>query len=159
MGVAGSGKSTVGRRLAAALGWDFVDADDLHSTANVAKMAAGTPLDDADRAGWLAAVASVIGARLAGGRPAVIACSALRRSYRERLGEGHPGVAFAYLKGGEALLRRRLEARHGHFAHADLLASQLATLEEPVPDEGIPAIGTDQDPDEIVADVRRALAV
>lgn len=159
MGVSGSGKTTVGSRLARALGWDFVDGDDLHSPQSVAKMAAGVGLDDADRAGWLSAIAALVDARIASGRPAVIAASALKRGYRDRLAHGRPEVAFAYLEGDEAILRERLRGRRGHFAGEDLLASQLATLEPPAPEEDIPAVSIAPPPEAIVAEIRRRLSV
>lgn len=131
MGVAGSGKSTVGRALAASLGWRFTDADDLHPPANLAKLSAGTPLTDDDRAPWLAALRAHIDACLASRENTVLACSALRESYR-RLLQADPGcVKLVHLKGPRSLLAARLAARSGHFASPALLDSQLATLEEP----------------------------
>lgn len=125
MGVSGSGKSTVGVLLAERLGLPFVDGDDLHPEANVAKMAAGTPLTDDDRWGWLDAVAEVL-ARPGG---VVVAASVLRRAYRDRVRAGAPGTRFVLLHGTHELLRSRMEARVDHFMPATLLASQLATLE------------------------------
>ena len=130
MGVSGSGKTTVGAALADAFGLRFVDGDALHPAANVAKMAAGIPLDDADRAPWLDA----IGAVLAAG-PVVVACSALKRAYRDRLRAAAPGLQLVFLDGDRALLASRMTARPGHFMPASLLDSQLATLERPEPDE------------------------
>ncbi|WBU38012.1 gluconokinase [Homoserinibacter sp. YIM 151385] len=149
MGVAGSGKSAVGAALAERLGLAFLDADSLHPAANVAKMAAGTPLDDEDRAPWLDAVA----ARL-GGEPIVVACSALRRAYRDRLRAGAPGVRFVLLDGPPELLAERIGARRAHFMPAALLASQLATLERPSPEER--AVVVDVSPP--VAEVAEAAA-
>ncbi|MCS0499427.1 gluconokinase [Protaetiibacter mangrovi] len=131
MGVSGSGKSTVGALLAGRLGWVFVDGDELHPSANVAKMAAGIPLDDDDRWPWLDAV----GERLAAG-PVVVACSALRRAYRDRLRAAAPGVRFVLLDGTRELLAARMSSRH-HFMPETLLDSQLATLERPDPDEHV----------------------
>ncbi|MBW9095658.1 gluconokinase [Microbacterium jejuense] len=126
MGVSAAGKSSVGRALADLLPVPFVDADALHPRANVEKMAAGMPLDDADRAPWLDAV----GARLAGAETGiVVACSALRRTYRDRLRTSAPDVVFVHLTGSEQLLRERAEARTDHFMPAQLLRSQLDTLE------------------------------
>jgi gluconokinase len=152
MGVAGSGKSTVGVLLAARLGVPFVDGDALHPASNVAKMAAGIPLDDADRAPWLDAV----GARLAQGR-VVVACSALRRAYRDRLRDAAPAAQFVLLHGTRALLASRLTARVDHFMPAVLLDSQLATLELPTPGEGVRVYDIALPPAEIAADAARNL--
>lgn len=137
-GVSGAGKSAVGRAVADALGWPFLEGDDLHPPANRAKMAAGQPLDDRDRAPWLARVAAWIGAQAAADRPGVVACSALRRRYRDRLraGAGHGRLRLVLLDPPPALLERRLAARTGHFMPPGLLDSQLATLERPDADEG-----------------------
>jgi gluconokinase len=150
MGVSGSGKTTIATRLAARLGWVFKDADDLHSAANIAKMHAGIPLDDADRAPWLAAIADWIGARLAADDRAIIACSALKRAYRGTILGGRGSVCFVYLEGERALLAQRLSGRKGHFMPADLLDSQLATLEPPGPDEPAITVSVDARPEEIV---------
>ncbi len=126
MGVQGSGKTTVGRTLAAKLGWEFADADDFHSAANKAKMSAGIPLTDEDRAPWLAAVRS---AMEKAGRDLVMACSALKEKYREQL--VFPGVRVVYLRGSQDLIAARLQARQHHYAKLDLLPSQFEQLEEP----------------------------
>ena len=141
MGVSGSGKTSVGVPLAAALGGEFVEGDDYHPPANVAKMRQGIPLDDADRRPWLETLAAEIGRWLAAGRTVVLACSALKRSYRAILRGGRPEVRFVHLKGDPALIRARLAQRRGHYMPASLLDSQLATLEEPL--------------DAIVADIDR----
>jgi gluconokinase len=130
MGVSGSGKTTLGRRLAADLGWDFLDADDFHSAANKEEMAHGQPLTDADRAPWLDALAEALRERLRTDRSAVLACSALRESYRETL-RVSPAVRFVYLRADAETIRRRLASRRGHFFDAHLLASQFDALEEP----------------------------
>jgi gluconokinase len=140
MGVAGSGKSTVGKLLASSLGWTYAEGDDFHSAANVAKMAAGDPLTDEDRAPWLAEIRNWMTASMMADRSCVVGCSALRRSYRDVLREAArnvPGavVRFAYLSVDIDTLHRRLVARHGHYMHVDMLNSQLATLEPPTPDE------------------------
>ncbi len=127
MGVAGSGKTTIGRLVAARLDAPFVDADDFHSAAAIAAMHAGRPLDDAERAPWLERVRAAVGA--IGDGPLVLACSALKRSYRDVLRDGVPGLTFVDLDVDADTLEHRLEARTGHFAGADLLSSQLATLE------------------------------
>jgi len=134
MGVSGSGKTTVGARLARELGWEFLDADDFHPEANVAKMAAGQPLTDADRAPWLAALAAALRSRLRAGRGVVLACSALRRAYRDSLRTAGPGVAFLYLRTLPELARRRVAGRRGHYFPPGLVESQFGALEEPDPD-------------------------
>jgi gluconokinase len=134
MGVSGSGKTSVGRALADALGWPFIDGDDFHPPGNVAKMAAGTPLTDADRWPWLDALATKVAAVLAAGGHAVLACSALRAVYRERIAAGapHPGdIRFVHLKGDRATIAARLAPRQHRYMPATLLDSQFATLEEP----------------------------
>lgn len=130
MGVSGAGKSTVGAALAAQLGWVFVEGDAFHPLENVAKMAAGDPLTDTDRAPWLAAIRAHLGKLDASGRSAVLACSALKAQYRAVLTRGLD-ARFVYLDVPEAVLESRLRARQGHFAGASLLPSQLATLEVP----------------------------
>ena len=143
MGVSGSGKSAVGRALAARLAVPFQEGDDLHPAANIAKLRAGVPLDDADRAPWLAAVADWIAARPVKGG-GVVSCSALRRAYRDRLrAAGGATLRMILLDPPEATLRERLAKRQGHFMPASLLASQLATLERPEPDEPIVVLHQD----------------
>jgi gluconokinase len=144
-GVAGSGKSTIGRFLAARQGWTFEDADLLHSTADIAKMMSGVPLTDADRWPWLHTVAAWLDREIAAGKSAVVACSALKRSYRDFLREGRPDVQIALLEVDEATLTARLAGRHDHFFPMKLMQSQLAILEMPTPDEHmlvVPAAGT-----------------
>jgi gluconokinase len=131
MGVSGAGKSTVGQALAQRLGWTFVDADELHVPSSVEKMRGGVGLSDADRWPWLARVKAVINERAASERPLVIACSALRDQYRRYLADGRRDVHFVFLRAAAPLLQSRLAARTGHFASADLLHSQLETLEPP----------------------------
>lgn len=135
MGVSGAGKSTLGRALAERLGWTFQEGDDLHPPRNVEKMAAGIPLDDADRAPWLERIRSWIDAQLAEGRSGVVACSALKRRYRETLGVDGEKVVLVYLEAAEALLEDRLGRRQGHFMPPALLSSQLVALEPPGVDE------------------------
>ncbi len=136
MGVSGCGKSTVGRALAQALGLRFVEGDDLHPPANVARMAAGQPLDDAARAPWLDAVA----AELAAPGPLVLTCSALRRRYRDRLRAAAPGLRLVFLHGRTELLAQRLQARRHHYMPVSLLQSQLDALEPPDADEAALAV-------------------
>lgn len=134
MGVSGSGKTTVGQALAHELGWRFYDGDDFHSPANVAKMAAGVPLDDDDRAGWLAALAQVIHKGMGRGESGVIACSALKEKYRQalRAASTEPAqVRFVYLKGDYETILARMVNRPGHYMKADMLRSQFDALEEP----------------------------
>lgn len=148
MGVSGSGKSTVGAGLATRLGIAFTDADDLHPPANVAKMRAGTPLTDADRGPWL----DTVGAELAGHSPTglVVACSALRRVYRDRLRHHAPGTAFLHLAGDRDVLAGRTTGREGHFMPPALLDSQLATLEPLDADETGTTLDIDRPVDELV---------
>jgi gluconokinase len=151
MGVSGAGKTTIGQALAAALGWPFVEADELHPPANVAKMARGEPLDDADRAPWLEAVA----ARMRALDDGVVACSALRERYRDVL-RVRPDVRFILLDVPRALLEQRLAARRGHFMPPSLLPSQLATLERPadaIVIDGAPPVAAQ------VAAIRAALRI
>lgn len=135
MGVSGSGKSTIGRQLAERLGCAFHDGDDYHPAANVAKMAAGIPLDDNDRAEWLAALATLIADGLSRGECGVIACSALKKRYRDVLCLDAQRVRFIYLRGRYNDILARLESREGHFMKATMLQSQFDDLEEP--DEAI----------------------
>lgn len=131
MGVTGSGKSTVGSRLASDLGWPYYDADDFHPPENVERMQSGVPLTDAHRQPWLQAIRRRMDEVITRGQSAVIGCSALKASYREVLGAGDENVHFVYLRGDEALLAERLRHRVGHFMNPRLLGSQLETLEEP----------------------------
>lgn len=150
-GAAGAGKTTVGRALAEATGWTFVDADDYHSPASVAKMRAGVALTDADRAPWLASLHAAIAAAIDRREHLVVACSALRESYRRALRGDLRSVRFVYLKADEAMLRRRLAERAGHFAGPALVDSQLATLEPPTDALTVDAACS---PDTIVARIR-----
>jgi len=158
MGVAGCGKSTIGALLAARHGGSFHDADDFHPAANIAKMAAGTPLDDLDRAPWLERLRVEVIDAAPAGRLSVLACSALKKIYRERLGVGGSGVALVYLKGNPATLTYRLATRPGHYMQADMLESQLAILEEPTPAEGV-SVGIDRPVAEILAAIESALGL
>jgi carbohydrate kinase (thermoresistant glucokinase family) len=134
-GVAGSGKTTIGGLLAGRLGWAFTDGDSLHSAANIAKMAAGLPLADEDRRPWLAAIAAWMDERIDAAEPAVMACSALKRRYRDQLLGGRPAAAMAFLLTDRETVARRLSARPGHFLDPRLTESQFAALEPPSPDE------------------------
>lgn len=143
MGVSGSGKTSVGRLLAGKLDWPFQEGDDLHPPDNVAKMRAGIPLDDADRAPWLARIAAWIDSQRAAHAPGIVACSALKRAYRDGLAEGRPEVWFLYLKVSRATALQRLARRQGHFMPVTLLDSQFDTLEEPGPDERVLTVEVD----------------
>ena len=155
MGVSGVGKTTVGMLLARALGAEFAEGDSYHPPANVEKMRNGAPLDDEDRWPWLQILAAEIDTWLAEGRGVVLACSALKRAYRDLLAHGRPQVRFVYLKGEAALLRARLDQRRGHYMPPTLLASQLAALEEP--DDAL-TIDVSGPPEMIVEQIRIALA-
>ena len=137
MGVSGVGKTTLGEALAGRLGWDFIDGDALHPAANIAKMKAGVPLTDSDRAPWLDAVAAWIDGQLSAGRAGVVTCSALKRAYRDRLDKGRPSVTFVYIQLDQADVAERMAARQGHFFAPSLLASQFADLEPPQADEPV----------------------
>jgi gluconokinase len=155
MGVSGSGKTTVGAMLAERLGRPYAEADRFHPQANVAKMAAGHPLDDDDRRPWLAAIAAWIDERIARREAAVVTCSALKRKYRDVL--RRPAVAFVYLHGSQDLIAQRLAARKGHFFKQELLASQFADLEPPAPDEAAVTVSIDAPPASIVDAILRAI--
>jgi gluconokinase len=135
MGVSGSGKSTIAPVLAERMGCEMAEADRFHSPANIAKMESGTPLDDADRWPWLEAIAAWIALRAQRDEPAVVSCSALKRSYRDVLRRGGPGVRFLHLAGPPRVVARRVGERPGHFMPRQLLASQYADLEALGPDE------------------------
>lgn len=153
MGVSGSGKTTIARKLAERLGWPFEEGDALHSEANVAKMHAGIPLTDDDRKPWLEAVAEWIDGQRANGQPGIITCSALKRSYRRIVVGGRPEVRLVYLRGSRTVLAERLARRQSHFMPASLLQSQLDTLEEPGPEEDPLVVDIERPPDQIVATI------
>jgi gluconokinase len=155
MGVSGSGKSTVGSLLASELGWAFGDADDHHTPENVEKMRRGTPLTDADREPWLEKLKALVSNWVKAGENAILACSALRQVYRDRLQVGRQ-VHFVYLKGERGLLSERLLQRPNHYMKESMLQSQLTTLEEPVDAIIVDAGST---PSEIVREIRERLAL
>jgi gluconokinase len=153
MGATGAGKTTIGTMLAAQLNWQFADADAFHPPANIEKMSKGIPLNDADRAPWLAAMRNAILEWIAAGKNVVLACSALKRAYREEL-RASPEVKIVYLKGTYALFAERIRHRHGHFAGEGILAGQFADLEEP---EDAITVDAAKSPEEIVAEIRKQL--
>ncbi len=155
MGVSGAGKTVVGRELAWQLDYQFIDADDYHPAANVAKMHAGVPLDDDDRRPWLEALRRVIDDAHSGGKNIVLACSALKHSYQEYL-SGHSLVHYVWLAGSEELIAHRLAKRKGHFMNPKLLHSQFETLEPP---EHAIQVDITPPPAEIAAEIRRRLGL
>jgi gluconokinase len=157
MGVSGSGKSTVADALAKRLNWRFEDGDRFHPASNVAKMSAGQPLTDEDRWPWLQAIADEIDRVCGKGDRAVVACSALKRTYRNILVHGRDDVRIVFLDGTEALIASRLAARRGHFMPPGLLASQFKTLEPPTPDERAVTVSIDATVEAIVDDIIRQL--
>lgn len=159
MGVSGCGKSTVGQALGAALEWEFRDGDAFHPPANVAKMKSGAPLTDEDRWPWLDAIARYIDETRAQSGHAIIACSALKRVYRDRLKGARPDVTFVHLAGSKELIEARMAARQNHFMPLGLLDSQFATLEAPSDDEGAMIVSVAGAPDEIVHDVLKRMGL
>jgi gluconokinase len=155
MGVSGSGKTTVSALLAAALGCQFQEGDDLHPPENVEKMHGGTPLTDADRLPWLRKIAEEIDGWRARGESGVITCSALKRSYRDIIIGKRSGVTLIFLKGSHELIRRRMAARHEHFMPTALLDSQFAALQEPTPEEHPVIVDVGARPVEIVNEIVR----
>jgi gluconokinase len=149
MGVSGCGKTTIGAALAERLGWEFLEGDALHPPANVAKMVAGVPLQDDDRWPWLCAIAARIDAWHAAGRSGVVACSALKRAYRDILLGPRAGMRLVYLRGGYDVIAARLAARKGHFMPPNLLQSQFRTLEEPGADEQPIIVSVEHAPESI----------
>ena len=157
MGVSGSGKSTVAATLVDRLGWEFAEGDDFHPPENVEKMRAGHALDDADRLPWLRTLAAWIGDHERAGRSVVVTCSALKRTYRDLLRDGHPSVWFAHVRATPELIRERLEHRTGHYMPASLLDSQLATLEPLGDDEPGARVSGAGSPPSVVAELLAAL--
>ena len=156
MGVAGSGKTTIGQQLAKELGWRFADADRFHPAANVAKMSAGQPLDDDDRKPWLAAIRAHIDEALAEGRSVVVTCSALKQRYRDALVGDPERVKLVYLKGTREVLWQRISGRKNHFMKPAMLDSQLAALEEP---SNAHVVDINQTSEQIIAAIRSALVL
>jgi gluconokinase len=157
MGVTGAGKSSIALILAAQLGWDLAEGDDLHPASNVAKMSAGTPLTDEDRWPWLEQVAAWIQEHTATGMPGIITCSALKRAYRDKLSGDN--VVFAHLTASKEVIGERLAARLEHFMPASLLDSQFAALEPPDADESAVSIPVGRAPSEVAAEIIRRLSL
>jgi len=157
MGVASSGKTTIAKGLAEREGWALLEGDSFHPPANVEKMKSGTPLTDEDRRPWLRAIAVAIDKKRAAGQSAVVACSALKRAYRDILIGGRSDVVLVYLQGSRGLIGERMAARKGHFMPVTLLDSQFATLEEPGADEHPIVAPIGRAPDEIIQDIEQQL--
>src|SRR5438046_2726045 len=155
-GVSGAGKTTIGKLLAQELGWRFYEADDFHSLANIDKMRRGIPLTDADRSPWLESLRQLIERSLEAGENAVLACSALKRAYREPLRVSDE-VKFVFLRGDYVLIEKQLRRRHGHFMSPELLRSQFADLAKPKPDEDVVTIQLGRIPEEIVEEIKTKL--
>lgn len=156
MGVSGSGKTTIGVLLANELDWPFYDGDDFHPQRNIEKMKHGQALTDEDRKPWLVSLRRLIDRLILEGKSAVIACSALKKSYRNRLAEGHQEIRFVYLKGDYELLAARLEKRSEHFFDKDLLKDQFEVLEEP---ENALSVDIDQEPRMVAGRIRNGLGL
>ena len=155
-GVSGAGKTTIGKLLARQLGWDFFDADDFHSKANIDKMRKGIALTDADRAPWLSNLRTKIEEILQSQHHAVMACSALKAAYRRQL-RVNDAVRFVFLRGEKKLVQEQLEHRTGDFIDHGLLESQFATLEQPTSDENVVTISLGREPDELVREIKQTL--
>ena len=156
VGVSGAGKTTIGKLLAEELGWQFYEADDFHPRANIEKMRSGRPLTDEDRWPWLERLREQITRSLASREDAVLACSALKRAYREGL-RVNEDVKFVFLRGDYALVENQLRRRRGHFMNPALLQSQFADLEEPRPDEDVITIDLGRSPQELVDEIKAKL--
>ena len=155
-GVSGAGKTTVGKLLARELGWRFIEADDFHPSGNIQKMRSGHPLTDKDRWPWLERLRQQIERSLSTGENAILACSALKRAYRDRLRVSNE-TKFVFLRGDYVLVEKQLRSRHGHFMNAKLLRSQFADLEEPKPDEDVLTIELRRKPQELVEEIKAKL--
>jgi gluconokinase len=155
-GVSGAGKTTIGKLLAQELGWRFYEADDFHSQTNINKMRSGIPLTNDDRSPWLESLRQLIRRSLEAGENAVLACSALKRAYREQLRVSDE-VKFVFLHGDYALIEKQLRQRRGHFMNPELLRSQFADLEEPKPDEDVVTIELGRTPQQLVDEIKAKL--
>ena len=159
MGVSGSGKSTVAKGIATTMGWEFAEGDEFHPKANVEKMASGQPLTDEDRWPWLHLIGDWISERVSHGQSAVVACSALRRAYRDLLREGRPQVRFCHVDADAEVIEERMDSREGHYMPASLLASQLATLERLGEDEPGVVVSNVGSPGDVLDSALRALGL
>jgi carbohydrate kinase (thermoresistant glucokinase family) len=157
-GVSGAGKTTIGKLLAERLGWRCYEADDFHSPTNIEKMHSGIPLTDEDRRSWLGSLREVIKEHVAAGENAVLACSALKRRYRQRL-RVNEGVKFVFLRGDYAFVEKQLCSRRGHFMNPALLRSQFANLEEPASDENVLTIQLGRSPNDLVNEITGKLGL
>ena len=157
-GVSGAGKTTIGKLLAQELGWHFYEADNFHSHANIEKMHRGVPLNDEDRWPWVESLRQLIERALEAGENAVLACSALKRAYRERLHVSEE-VKFVFLRGEYAVIEKQLRRRRGHFMNPELLRSQFADLEEPKPDEDVVTVELGRSPEELVKEIKTKLGL
>ena len=153
MGVSGCGKSTVGEGLAAHLGWHFVEGDSLHPPENVAKMAAGEPLDDADRSGWLGTLADLLAQAAQSGQGLVVSCSALKRAYRDRLRHGDPQALFVHLHGSREVIGERIAMRTHLYMPASLLESQFSALQPPEADEHALSLSVQASPAQLIQSI------
>ena len=156
IGVSGSGKTTIGKKLATCLGWDFYDADDYHPPANIDKMTHGVPLTDDDRAPWLYKLQQLIENNIKENKPGILACSALKKSYRQTLTAGYDGIKIVYLKGDYDLILSRMGNRSGHYMKSNMLESQFNILEEP---QNALLVNIDQSIDQIVKFIVHSLAI
>jgi len=155
-GVSGAGKTTIGKLLARDLSWRFIEADDFHPAANIEKMRSGHPLTDNDRWPWLEQLRQQIERSLSARENAVLACSALKRAYRDRLHVSDE-IKFVFLRGDHALVEKQLRSRHGHFMNAALLQSQFHDLEEPESDENVLTVDLGRKPQELVDEIKATL--
>ena len=153
MGVCGAGKSTIAKMLADRLGWQFFDADDFHPPANISKLKHGIPLNDDDRRPWLESLGKMLKFEIAAGRHPVLACSALKRRYREMLRTNGDGIKIVYLHGSQEFIMARLQARKGHFMSPSLLTSQIEALEDPSGEPDVITVDISESPEEVIESI------
>lgn len=154
IGVSGSGKSTIGKRLSNRLGWEFVEGDDIHPPENVRKMASGIPLNDQDRLPWLRSINALLMEKQAGGESTIVSCSALKRKYRQLLAQGVENLIFVYLEGDYDTIFNRMQSRDPHYMKADMLRSQFEALESPESSEAL-KVSIEQPVERIVKEILR----